>query len=220
MEPLGDGLTALLQLDSPMVDQAPLEAEPRKATQFRLSTIFVLTLIAGILAAFLSPRGNDLMLSGMISVVGTALFALAVGHRRPPLADRVFWGVVIAAMMQAVCAETTLLDRTGIYAWPLSAGFAAVIAAGPASLYRRMALSAAMAGTIIAGYVVSLGGTTTVVIAYVSCAAIGGALMTILVDSVNWLERKLRIPQPAIGLVLVLGAMGFALGAPRVIPGW
>ncbi len=203
-----------------MADKATDQSQPQKAIQFRLSTIFVLTLIASILAAFLSPRGYDLMLAGLISVVGSAVFALFVGYVSPPLANRIFWGVVIAAMMQAVCAETTLLDRSGIYAWPLAAGFAAVIAASPGSLYRRMVFAAAMAAIIIAGYVVSLGSTASVTIPHVACAGIGGALMAILIAAVNWLEQERRIPQPAVGLVLVLGAMAFALAAPRVIPGW
>jgi len=76
-----------------MADESPPESQPQESVQFRLSTIFVLTLIASILAAFLSPRGNDLMLAGVISVVGSALFALVVGYVRPPLANRVFWGV-------------------------------------------------------------------------------------------------------------------------------
>ncbi len=65
-------------------------SQPEKSVQFRLSTIFVLTLVAGILAAFLSPRGNDLMLAGLVTTVTSLIFAILVGYVRPPLVDRVF----------------------------------------------------------------------------------------------------------------------------------
>jgi branched-subunit amino acid transport protein len=205
-----------------MADEAnavqPSQAE--KSVQFRLSTIFVLTLVAGILAAFLSPHGNDLMLAGLVTTVTSLIFALAVGYVRPPLVDRVFWGIVVAAMMQAVCANVILLDRTGIYAWPLVAGFAAVAAAGTSNRYGRMLLAAATAGLIIFAYIAWLGASNVLILAYVTCASVGGALLTILVDVTKWLEQTRRIPPPAIGLALVLAAIGFSVVAPTVIPGW
>lgn len=189
--------------------------------QFRLSTIFVLTLIATVLAAFLSPRGNDMLLAGFVTTVASLLFGLVVGMIRAPLVDRIFWGVTVAAMMQAVCAEVILLDRQlEIYAWPITAGFAAVVSAGRSNLYFRMIASAATAGTLIAAYVVWVSSTPIVIVSYVACAAIGGALLNILVDGVGWLERVGRIPQPAVALALVLGAIGFSLAAPKLIPGW
>ena len=206
-----------------MADQSPpteSNATGQRPLQFRLSTIFALTLIASILAAFLRPRGNDLMLAGAVTTFCSLLFALVVGSFRPPRIDRVFWGVVVAAMMQAVCAEVILLDRTGIYAWPLVAGFAAVAAAGNSNRYGRMILAAGTAGVIILAYIVWLGATTSVIIAYVACASIGAALLTFLIDVTKWLEQTRRIGQPAIGLGLVLAAIGFSVVAPRLIPGW
>ncbi len=203
-----------------MADPSNPTDQPPRAIQFQLSTIFVLTLVASILAAFLSPRGNDLMLAGMICVMGSLIFALVVGYLRPPLADRVFWGVVIAAMMQAVCAEVILLDRSGIYAWPLAAGLAAVVAAGDASLVIRSVLSSLTAAAIIAVYVISLSVSNVAIVSNVVCAAIGGALLTCLIDVVQWTSHRRRIPQPAIGLVLVLAAIGFSVAAPKWIPGW
>ncbi|MFK8113680.1 MAG: hypothetical protein AB8B91_15870 [Rubripirellula sp.] len=188
--------------------------------QFRLSTIFVLTLIATILAAFLNPRGSDRMLAALVTVLCSLAFACVVGFLRPPLVDRVFWGVVVAAMMQAVCAEVILLDRSGIYAWPIVAGFSAVIAAGQSGFYQRMAATAVIAGLIIGAYVISMSSPMTVVIAYIVCAAIGGALLTVLIDSVRWSEHRFRIPQPAIGLTLVLAAIAFSVTAAKLIPGW
>ena len=195
-------------------------APPDTSIQFRLSTIFVLTLVAGILAAFLRPRGYDMMLAGMVTVITTLIFALAVGFVRPPLTDRVFWGIVAAAMMQAVCANVILLDRTGIYAWPLVAGFAAVAAAGNSSRYGRMIVAAATAGFIISVYIAWLGASSGLIISYVTCASIGGVFLTLLVDVTKWLEKVRHIPQPAIGLALVLGAIGFSVVAPTIIPGW
>jgi hypothetical protein len=193
----------------------------KKALQFRLSTIFVLTLVAGVLAAFLSPRGNDLMVAGAFTTVGSLLFALAVGSIWPPLIDRVFWGVVVAAMMQAVCATVILFDHDkGIYAWPLAAGVAAVMAAGGSNRFGRMMIASAMAGGIIALYMIIAGGTAIAIGANVACAAIGGALLAILVEFVGWMERTRKIPQPAIGLALVLAAIGFSLIASKVVPGW
>ncbi len=205
-----------------MADEAPTEqsSPSDKSIQFRLSTIFVLTLVAGILAAFLRPHGNDMMLSGLVTTVTSLIFALAVGYVRPPLVDRVFWGIVVAAMMQAVCANVILLDRTGIYAWPLVAGFAAVAASGNSNRYGRMIIAAATAGLIIFAYIAWLGASNAVILAYITCASVGGALLTILVDVTKWLEQTRRIPQPAIGLALVLAAIGFSVAAPKVVPGW
>lgn len=192
----------------------------QQSVQFRLSTMFVLTLIAGILAAFLSPRGNDLMLAGVITTASSLAFGLFVGSLFPPRLDRVFWGVVVAAMMQAVTANVILLDRTGIYAWPIVAGFAAVSAAGQSNRYRRMVLAAVSAGSLIFGYISWLGANQGLILAYVTCASIGGALLVLLIDLTRWLRTSLRIPPPAIGLVLVLAAIGFSLAAPSTIPGW
>ncbi|HUS39782.1 MAG TPA: hypothetical protein VMX74_10050, partial [Pirellulales bacterium] len=80
-----------------MADESPpIQANPAtdKTLQFRLSTLFVLTLIASILAAFLSSLGSDMMLAGAVTIVASLLFAMAVGSFRPPLVDRIFWGVV------------------------------------------------------------------------------------------------------------------------------
>lgn len=205
-----------------MADKAQAEqpSQPEKSVQFRLSTIFVLTLVAGILAAFLSPKGSDMMLAGLVTSLASLIFALLVGYIRPPLVDRLFWGIVVAAMMQAVCANVILLDRTGIYAWPLVAGFAAVAASGNSNRYGRMILAAATAGLIIFAYIAWLGASNKVILAYVTCASVGGAMLTILVDVTKWLEQARRIPQPAIGLALVLAAIGFSVVAPTVIPGW
>lgn len=205
-----------------MADEAPNEqpSQPAESVQFRLSTIFVLTLVAGILAAFLNPRGNDMMLAGLVTTTASLIFAFAVGYIRPPLVDRIFWGIVVAAMMQAVCANVILLDRSGIYAWPLVAGFAAVAASGNSNRYGRMIIAAATAGLIILAYIAWLGASNALILAYVTCASVGGALLTILVDVTKWLEQTRRIPQPAIGLALVLVAIGFSVVAPKVIPGW
>lgn len=191
----------------------------RSGIQFQLSTIFILTFIATIMAAFLNPRGSDLLLAGTVTVMANLGFALAVGKFRPPLADRVFWGIVVTAMMQVVCATVTLLDRSGIYAWPILAGFAAVIAAGNACMYRRMVWSSVMAGSLISIYVLALAANEAA-IAYIICAAIGGCLLAIMVTFIRWAERRFRIPQPAIGLTMVLAAIGFSQVAPQVIPGW
>lgn len=205
-----------------MVDQATIEhaSQPDKSIQFRLSTIFVLTLVAGILAAFLSPHGNDMMLAGLVTTLTSLIAALVVGFVRPPLVDRVFWGIVVTAMMQAVCANVILLDRTGIYAWPLVAGFAAVAASGNSNRYGRMIIAASTAGLIIFAYIAWLGGSNAVILAYITCASVGGALLTMLIDVTKWLEQSRHIPQPVIGLSLVLAAIGFSVVAPRVIPGW
>ncbi|EMI20850.1 membrane protein [Rhodopirellula maiorica SM1] len=188
--------------------------------QFRLSTIFVLTLIASILAAFLRPRGNDLMIAGMVTTISCLAFGMLVGKLRPPLMQRVFWGVVVAAMMQAVASNTILLDRKGIYGWPIAAGFAAVVASGNSNLYRRMFQAAVAAATVVAIYMASVPANWTTSIANSICAAIGGALLAVLVEVVNWLQRKTHIPLPITGLALVLSAIVFAAIAPIMIPGW
>ncbi|GAA4460033.1 hypothetical protein GCM10023156_40430 [Novipirellula rosea] len=188
--------------------------------QFRLSTIFVLTLIASILAVFLRPRGNDLMIAGMVSTISSLAFGMLVGKVRPPLMQRVFWGVVVAAMMQAVVSNTILLDRKGIYGWPIAAGFAAVVAAGNSNLYRRMIQGAIAAATVVAIYMVSLPTDSITGFANTICAAIGGALLAVLVDVVNFLQRRTTVPLPITGLALVLVAMAFATVAPTLIPGW
>ena len=190
------------------------------ALQFRLSTIFVLTLIATLLAAFLNPRGSDLLLAGAITVTSCLVIALIIGKLFPPLVDRVFWGVVVAAMMQAVTAYVTLLDRAGIFAWPIVAGLAAIVAAGQSNLYRRMLLAAITGGTAIVPYVVPLSFDHTVTAAFVVCAAIGGALLAAMVDTVRWLEKRYRISQPVIGLTLVVGAMAFSYSAKQLVWGW
>ncbi|TWU59492.1 hypothetical protein Poly51_22800 [Rubripirellula tenax] len=197
-------------------------AVPAKDTlQFRLSSIFVVTLVATILAAFLSARGHDMMLAGVVTTIASAAFALALGRLRPPRIDRVFWGVVVAAMMQVVASEVTLLDRqAGVYAWPIVAGFAAVVAAGRSPLYRRMLIAALTAAILILPYVIYFCGRPEAVVPYVICAAIGGALLTFMIDAVRWLEARFRVPQPLVGISLVLAAMAFATVAQRVIPGW
>lgn len=194
---------------------------PRQPIQFRLSTIFVITLIVGVLAAFLNPLGPDLLMAGAVTAMASLLFALLVGAIWPPIVERLFWGIVVAAMMQAVCATVILLDRDlGIYAWPLAAGFAAVVAVGDGNRFRRMISPALMAGSIIAIYVLYVGGTAVVATPLVACAAIGGALLAILVELVGRFERARKIPPSAIGLAMVLAAIGFSSIASEVIPGW
>lgn len=209
--------------DNPVHSEDSVHSENPVATaglQFRLSTIFVLTLVASILAAFLNPKGSDMLLAGMATTAVSLLFALVIGYFRSSIADRVFWAVVVAAMMQAVAANVILLDRSGIYAWPIVAGFAAAIAAGKSNLYFRMLAASATAAVTIIPYVVSLEPKAPVILSYVTCAAIGGALLTIMIDLVRWAEQKHRIPQPAIGLTLVIAAIGFSVLAPQLIPGW
>ncbi len=210
------------------VNDAPADLNPIPSVsndtpdglQFRLSTVFVLTLVASLLAAYLNPQGSDLLLAGLVTITASLLLAIAVGYVRPPIADRVFWAVVVSAMMQAVTANVILLHRSGIYAWPIVAGFAATIAAGKSSRYVRMFFAAAAAAVSILPYVISLDSNVPVIIAYVICAAIGGALLTILVDFVRWAEQKYHIPQPAIGLMLVVAAIGFSTVASQIVPGW
>ncbi len=202
-------------------EAASVEAERNKKTlQFRLSTIFVLTLVATVLAAFLSPRGNDLLLSGMLTAVGAATFALAVGYFWPPLVDRVFWAIVVTAMMQAVCAEVDLLARLEIFAWPATAGVAAAMAVGHRNLYIRMVMSGLAAGLCFAAFATQIDARLADLVMNIVCATIGGALLAVLISVIQWLEEKYRLPQPAIGLVMVLAAIVFAVLAPRMIPGW
>ena len=195
--------------------------EEGRTLQFRLSTIFAITLIASVLTAFLSFHGNDLVLAGAVTMFASLLFGLAVGSVRPPLFDRAYWGVVIAAMMEVVCATVILFDHDkGIYAWPLAAGFAAVTAAGNGQRFRRMLVAAVTSGTIVAIYALSTSATTLEVLAIVACAAIGGALLAILIESVDSLERTQKFSQAAIGLGLVLAAIMFSFVGKHVIPGW
>ena len=98
--------------------------------------------------------------------------------------------------------------------------FAAVTAAGSLDRFRRMTIAAVMAGGVIAMYMITAGGTAIAIIANVACAGIGGALLAILVEMVSWIERTRRIPQPAIGLALVLAAIGFSLLVGKLVPGW
>jgi hypothetical protein len=188
--------------------------------QFRLSTIFVLTLVATVLAAYLSPLGNDLLLAGLTSAVVSLVVAFAVGSIRPPLVDRVFWGMVVAAMMQAVCADIDKLDRLEIFAWPITAGVAAVFAVGCDNMYRRMVLAGLAAGLCFAGFATNINASTTILALNVICAVIGGALLAVMITLISWLEKRYKLPQPAIGLVMVLSAIGFAIVAPVWIPGW
>ncbi|TWU02657.1 hypothetical protein [Stieleria varia] len=195
-------------------------ADTETALQFRLSTLFVVTLAATILAAFLNPRGEDHMMAGAVATVAAMALGFLVGTWFPPRAERVFWGMVIAAMMQAVAAEVILYDRKGILAWPLAAGFAAVFAASRSGLYRRMIYGAATSSAVIGIYMGVVRAPSSVVIAVVGSAAIGGALLPVLIEMVRWIETRYRIPQPAIGLTLVIAAIGFSVAAPRLIPGW
>jgi hypothetical protein len=85
----------------------------------------------------------------MLTAVGAAMFALAVGYFWPPLVDRVFWAIVVTAMMQAVCAQVDLLARLEIFAWPATADVAAAMAVGHRNLYIRMTLSLPFSGEIV-----------------------------------------------------------------------
>ena len=205
--------------ESTIGDSGDVNIQP-PALQFRLSTIFVLTLVATLLAAFLNPRGSDLLLAGVITVTACFAIGLIIGKLCPPMVDRVFWGVVVAAMMQAVTAHVTLLDRAGIFAWPMVAGLSAIAASGKSHLYRRMLLAAVTGGITITPYVVPLSFDHTVTAAFVCCAAIGGALLAALIESVRWLEKRYRISQPMIGLALVVAAMAFSYSAKQLIWGW
>ena len=197
------------------------EPEENRTLQFRLSTIFSITVIASVLTAFLSRHGNDLILAGAVSMVASLVFGLAVGYVRPPLADRVFWGVVVAAMMEVVCATVILFDHgRGIYAWPIAAGFAAVTAANSGKRFQRMFVAAATSGAIISIYAFSTTDNPLDVLAIVACAAIGGALLAILIESMSWLEQTYKIPSSLTGLGLVLAAIVFSVIGKHVIPGW
>ena len=117
--------------------------------------------------------------------MASLLFGFAVGSLRPPVVERVFWGVVVAAMMQTVCATVILFDHDkGIYAWPLAAGFAAVPAASDGYRIRRMLLAAAISGTVITIYMLSTTAALYEILANVVCALIGGAF-TVVVDRVR-----------------------------------
>ncbi len=197
-----------------------IDSRPSDSIQFRLSTIFVLTLVAAILAAFLSNRGNDLLLAGLVTTTTSMVFALLVGYRYGAMMDRVFWGIVAAAMMQAVCATAYLLDRSGIYAWPVAAGFVATMAAAPSGRYRRMAKGALMAILVIGLYTIAFNSTGAVLLGNLISAGCGGALIALLIEIVQEIERYRRVPLPFVGLILVLGAIAVSILAPRVIAGW
>ena len=44
--------------------------------------------------------------------------------------------------------------------------------------------------------------------------------MAVLIESFKWIERKRIVTQPIIGLVLVMGAIGFSWVAAKYVPGW
>jgi hypothetical protein len=182
--------------------------------------VFVLTLIASILAAYLSSRGEDLIPAGLLTVGTVAILAGVIGYFWPPLTDRIFWGIVVTAMMQAMTAQVILLDRSGIYGWPLTAGIAAVLAAGHTSLYPRMAAGAVAAGLSMTLFMLLIEAPTNAKMMNVISAAIGGALLGVLIQWFKWIDQKKIIPQPVVGLILVLAAIAFSQLAPRIVPGW
>ena len=204
-----------LNLQSP---DAP--SKPPEIPQFRLSSLFLVTLAASILAAFLNPRGQQHMLAGALAVSIAMALGWAIGTISPPRSDRIFWGMVITAMMQAVCAEVILMDPRGVIAWPLCAGVAAVFVASRANIYRRMLVGAAVAAIVILVYTIIIAVPSHVMVPVVACAAIGGALMTVLVEIARWSEMRYRIPQPVVGLTLVIGSIFFSVTASHWIPGW
>ncbi len=54
----------------------------------------------------------------------------------------------------------------------------------------------------------------------VASATIGGSLLGVLIEFVQWMERKRYLSQPVIGLALVLASIVFSVIAPKRIPGW
>ena len=214
-----------MKIDEPQESDVPqsTDANPQGdvVPRFRLSSLFVMTLIAAILTAFLNSHGRDLVLAGVVTMAACLLFGLAVGYVRPPGMRRLFWGVVIAAMIEVVCATVVLFDHDkGIYAWPLAAGFAAVVVAGEGSRWLRMIAGGVTAASLIAIYALTTNATTIDLLAIVACAAIGGALLALMIELVGWVERVTVISHPAIGLALVLAAIGFSLVGKQLIPGW
>lgn len=196
------------------------EESGQPAIQFQLSTIFVLVLISGIMSAFLQSRGEENIPAALATVTVIAIFAIAVGSFRPPLTDRLFWGIVVTAMMQAIAAEVVLLDRFGVLGWPICAGIAAVCAAGRTTLYPRMIIGAIPAGIAMAIYSLTFEAPVHAKAMNVVSATIGGALLGMLIELILWVQSKRILPQPAIGLALVLGGIVFAVTAPKIIPGW
>ena len=197
-----------------------VEEGPKQLIQFRISTLLIVTLAATIHAAFLNPRGPEHMLACCVAVSVSVSAGFILGRLRGRTVERMFWGMVIAAMMQAVCANVILYHRLGTYAWPVAAGLAAVVTADDSNRYLRMILGGVTSGAVVAIYFAIVGAGGSVMLPMVSCAAIGGALLTVLIEFFQTVEAKTRIPQPAIGLSLLLASIAFSQLAPTLIPGW
>ena len=188
--------------------------------QFHLLSIFIVTMLASIVSGYLSSHSEHLVPVGIITISVTGSIAALIGVLWPPLMNRLFWAMVVTAMVQTVTAGVILLSEYSFYGWPITAGLGAIAAAESTSLYPRMLKSSLVVATSMTCFVLIIEAPLAAKIANVVTASIGGALLGAMIESFVWVERKQWATQPIIGFSLITATIVFSAMAPHLIPGW
>jgi hypothetical protein len=201
-----------------------LASEPSKIEskpiQFRLSTLMIMNLVAGIVIAYMRPQGTDLFLAAAVSIFFGGLFGLTIGRWQGLLVQRTFWGVTAPAMMLILVAKVDLYDRIEIYLWPILAAVAVVLAIGERSRYLRMILASVIPASAMMAAMAFISVCREAIVPNGLVVAIGGALSVLLVDLVRGVDQFRSDLYPWIGLALVLMSIAASETLPKWIPGW
>jgi hypothetical protein len=193
---------------------------PSQPIQFRLSTLMIMNLVAGIVIAYMRPQGTDLFAAAALGVILGGLFGLTIGRWQGQVVQRTFWGITAPAMMLILVAKVDLSDRREVYVWPIVAAVVVVQAIGDRSRYVRMLLASLLPEILMIAAMAGIGANREVVLLNGLMAAIGGALSVILVDLVRGMEHFRSDLYPWVGLGMVLLTIAAAETLPRWIPGW
>ncbi len=181
-----------------------------------------MTIIAALMASFYreqGPRGWWVVaITTPMAILTGWLWGLLLGST----GSRIFWAVVAALMIQVLTSNVLLRNDLDYYVWPVIAAVCGGLLGGPfPHVVIRMLFGAVGAAVCFSAYVFVLLRTWHPDLTVELMVAVkSGALLAVLIEFCRWLESRFKIPQSFVALGLMVLAIGGALIAPWVIPGW
>jgi hypothetical protein len=207
-----------------MGEHSPAKPPGPKASrpfQFGLQAALAVTLLLALLFGYLRPYG-----AGAVATCGlVVLIAALVGGLGGAVAgknlDPMFWSVIGAVFAYLAVVGFALYHWSSQYVWPLVGMVAGttVGAIGQGRPVRRMAFGSLAATAVFAIYMLLLFGLNPDLGYELLCAALGGALLGLLVEIVERFERTTSIPRYLLAVGFVVAAILGHWIVPRIIPG-
>lgn len=214
-----------------------LEEQPPESgqLQFGIRTLMVLTVMASLIANYLSGYGkHGFVVVGVafpIAVLAGWLFGQLLGDKK----IRIYWSVLTSVLFQIISANVFMLRYWDYFAWPIFAALAGSAISSPIEFSRglkklggynsttRMLLGM-LGGVAFYGAYISLLWLTGAGWSWQTAefAAFSGAgiLIGVLIEACIWTDKKFNISQLYVAFVLVVLAIIFATFAASLIPGW